>query len=124
MQTNPNPKFDSHLRQQYSQREAERAWSRPGIIISYDKTENTATVLLTGPSSDQNGDVYKDVPCPVYPGIQMAAPEPGRPCWIDFRGRDETRPIVVNYFNHNFNRFDYTRMSRAETGVPQYKLHM
>lgn len=124
MQTNPNPKFDNYIRSQNAQFDAERSRSRPGIITSFNRIDNTATVILTGPNSDQIGDTYRDVPCPVYPGIQMAAPEAGRPCWVDFRGKDESRPIIVSYFNHEFSRFDYSRLYAAETGVPQYKYHV
>lgn len=122
--TNPNPKFDRNMKERTLQHEAERSWSRPGVIISYDRRTNLATVLLTGPSSDQTGDMVRDVPCPVYMGFQLAAPEPGRPCWVDFRGKEDSGPVITHYFNHNYSKYDMDRSSRADTGVPQFMLHM
>ena len=117
----PNPKFEKHIKGRVDQYKAEESRSRYGIVMSYDDVENTATVMLSAPDSDGTGDIIRGVLCPVYPGIQMAAPEPGRPCWVVFKDRTgEKFPIISHYFNHNYRKFDYQKQSKHFTGFPRF----
>lgn len=117
----PNPKFDKHIKEKISQARAEESANRYGIVMSYDRMSNTATVLLSAPESDGTGDLVRGVLCPVYPGIQMAAPEPGRPCWVVFKDRKgEKFPMISHYFNHNYQKFDYAKQNRHFIGLPRF----
>lgn len=119
----PNPNFDQYLRDAMSQMEHETNTPRPGIIQSYNPVSNTATVLLVGVDSDVPHQVLTDVICPVYMGIQMAAPDSGRPCWVAFKGGvNDNKAIIVSYFNHNYQRYDYAKQTIADSGVPGYML--
>lgn len=115
-----NPKFEKHIDQKISQRDSEKSRSRYGVITSYDKTTNTATVLLTATDSDMPADVLKNVMCPVIMGVQAVAPEPGRPCWIAFKTDSEQFPVITHYFNHSYEKFDYKKQTNATTGMPSF----
>lgn len=52
-----------------------------GIVLHYDSTENVATIVLSRPGSDEPGEIFSNVPCPVTNGIQTVAPEIGRACF-------------------------------------------
>lgn len=93
---------------------------RIGIIQSYDPRTNTATVMLTAPDSDTPGDIITNVMCPVLMGLQLASPEPGRPCWVVFRGSNDKAAVIVNYFNHMFSHYDYNRLYDARSAIPKY----
>lgn len=120
------PKFDNHIDERVRQRENTLPGpGRWGIISSYDQYTNTATVILASPDSDGVGDIVPNVQCPVYMGIQLAAPEPGRPCWVVFVGsKNDSRPIITNYFNFDYAKRDFYRHSDARHGVSQYMLSM
>lgn len=119
------PKFDKHIEDKAAQRAQQQPIGRYGIISSYNPTNNTATVILSAPDSDSIQQILNQVPCPVYPGLQMAAPEPGRPCYVVFlSARNESRPIISHYFNHEYQKRDYYRHTDARSGVSQFYLNM
>lgn len=115
-----NPKFENHIKSRISQADSERVKSRYGIVTGYDRTSNTATVLMTASDSDLPSEVLKNVPCPVLLGVQTVAPEPGRPCWVVFKGNSETFPVISHFFNHSYEKFDYKRQNNASTGIPSF----
>lgn len=117
----PNPKFDQHIKSKIAQERAEESSGRYGVIMSYDKNENTATVLLSAKDSDGVGDLITGVLCPVYPGIQMVAPDAGRPCWVVFKDRKGDKfPMVSHYFNHNYRKYDYKKQTEHFIGLPRF----
>lgn len=119
------PKFDKYVSEKAAQRQMEMPIGRYGIVSSYDPTNNTATVILSAPDSDGIQQILSQVPCPVYPGIQTAAPEPGRPCYVEFlSARNESRPVITHYFNHEYQKRDYYRHTDARNGVSQFYLNM
>lgn len=119
----PNPRFDQYIKTQLNNRARATNTPRHGIIQTYDHTSNTATVLLSSPHSDTIGNILKNVPCPVFMGVQGVAPEPGRPCWVVFEGdQDEHNAVITHYFNHNFRGFDYGRQYNAKSAVPMFML--
>lgn len=94
-----------------------------GIIQSYNSQTNTATVLIASPDSDIPNDIMTDVMCPVQIGIQTVAPEPGRPCWIVYKGGvNDRKAMISHYFNHNYTSYDYTKQSVSRSAVPRYML--
>jgi hypothetical protein len=115
-----NEKFESHLRERIAQSSGVKVNDRHGLILSYNATKNTATVALTGQDSDFITDLLKEVPCPTYMGLQVAAPEPGRGCWVAFKGGHESQPMITHFYNHDYEKFDYRKMSSAKNDIPRY----
>jgi hypothetical protein len=116
-------KFDNHIQDKIQGYADTHPTGRYGVISSYDPLTNTATVLLTAPDSDLVQQIIPKVPCPVYHGIQNAGPQPGTLCWVSFlSAKNESRPIITHFFNHNYEGKDYYRHTDARTGVPQYML--
>lgn len=119
------PKFDQYMKDHAHQMKMESPIPRYGLISSFDPTTNTATVILSAPDSDGIQQILRSVPCPVYPGLQTAAPGPGQPCFVVFlSSRNESRPLVISYFNHEFNKREYRRHYDARDGVSQFYLNM
>jgi hypothetical protein len=119
------PKFDKYIDDKAAQRHMGSPVPRYGIISSYDPNNNTATVILSAPDSDGIQQILDKVPCPTYMGLQMAAPEPGRPCFVTFlSSRNESRPVITHFFNHLYQKRDYYRHTDARSGVSQFYLNM
>src|SRR5687768_10273233 len=89
-----------------------------GVIISYDRNNNTATVAITQSDSDEIREILNNVPCPVVMGVQTVAPEPGRLCWLNFKNGNITSPMVIHYYNHRYQQFDYERQYRTGFDLP------
>lgn len=101
--------------------ESQPGW---GFVASYDETKNTADVLMSRPGSDQPGEMYYHVPCPVQIGIQGVAPEVGRACWVVFKGGNFQSPIITHFFNYNYGQRDYGRSTNASQVSPGFMLEM
>jgi len=119
-----NPKFTEHIRKLIDQRELEKPRGRQGVIIDYNIEANTATVLLAASDSDLPTDIIKHVPCPTMLGVQPVAPEPGRLCWVAFRGASEANPVITHFYNHSYAKYDLDRQTNADTGVPRFLFRM
>lgn len=115
------PKFEQAIQDRVVNSALEQT-SRPGygIILSYDKITNTASVLLSVPGSGNPGEQFNDVPCPTTLGLQMQAPYPGRPCWVTFKDGNQAFPVVSHFFNHVFDQTDYLRQYNATNNIPRY----
>lgn len=119
------PKFDKYIKDQAAQSNMETPTPRYGIISSYNTNNNTATVILSAPDSDGIQQILDRVPCPITPGVQMAAPGPGTPCFVVFlSSRNESRPIISHFFNHEYQKRDYYRHTDARNGISQFYLNM
>lgn len=125
-QNSQNPKFYNNIKDVINHEKNVQTRDTLGIISSYNRATNTATVLALDPASDTIAGIYEKVPCPVFPGIQMSAPRPGRACWLNFRGSGTTdsRPFIVAYYSHDFVRKDYNNAYQSRTGILQYNLTM
>lgn len=120
MKTN-SPKYDEHLKNVMHEDRLSRNISRPGIIQAYDPKSHTATVLMSAPDSDARGNILTNVLCPVFPGIQNVAPDLGRPCFVVFRnGQNDKKAMISHYFNHNYNKYEYTKHNFARSAIPTY----
>lgn len=93
---------------------------RNGVIISYDAMTNTATVLISKAESDEIDEVLPNVLCPVKLGLQSIHPEPGQQCWVAFKGGSLQSPLIVSYFNVNYEHFNYQKQNRIASGIPNY----
>lgn len=120
----PNPKYKQHLQQTIQQASAELAKPRHGIIVGYDYLNNTASVMLSSPDSETPGDIIKNVICPSTRGIQAVAPSPGYPCWVAFKGDREKFPVILSFFNHNYEHFDYKRQYDSVNYTPKFMLSL
>ena len=95
-----------------------------GMVVNYNRVKNTATVLLAEQDSDRPDDVLNNVPCPSLVGIQTCAPEPGRMCWVVFRGHSRDHPVIVSFFNPYFEAVDHPRHNGANFHTPRYIMEL
>lgn len=102
----------------------QRAEPGYGIVLSYNMQDNTAMVLAARPNSDQTGDTYNNVPCPYLPGVQMVAPEHGTMCWLAFKDGNQSLPMIVTFFKHDYRDSAYSRQTIAANDLPQFMLEM
>lgn len=117
-----HPKFDSYVDRKILSNEQTASRARSGVVMSYDKFTNTATVQLSAPDSDQLGDIITNVMCPSFPGVQMVSPEPGWMCWVAFMSiNDDHNPIITHFFNHRYAKYQYPRQSNARNGITTYR---
>lgn len=93
---------------------------RSGVILNYYPIDNTADILLSNTLSDQPQDVLSRVPCPTSIGIQQAAPEPGRGCWVVFDGIGQNKPYVISIHNPHYTFYDYERQTHAYNSIPNF----
>lgn len=114
------PKFDKKIQDQLATNEMQRARTRPGVIMSYNKTTNTATVVLEDQYSDNIGNIIKNVVCPNINGVQMVAPSAGSRCLVGFRDSNEAKPYVINYYNDTFNSVNYRYNNSVNTGIANF----
>lgn len=122
VQVEVNPKLDKYIADAIYRHESTKPRNRMGIIADYDKTNNTATVIMSDQYSDKVGDIIKNVTCPTNIGIQMAAPEPGRACWVVFDGASQQNPYILSYANFNYNKYDFYNQNKAKHSIPTYLL--
>lgn len=119
------PKFEQKIYERVVQPQLEQG-AQPGygIVMDYNAQENTATVLMSSRGSEDVDQLYTKVPCPVYMGVQSAAPEKGRHCWVSFKDNSTNYPVVTHYFNHFYSNIDYDRHNLAVNVTPRYMLNM
>lgn len=117
-------KFEQAITSKIQSQQYQQAQGTYGVLLDYDTTRNTATILLSNYGSDEMGEVIRDVPCPTTIGVQTVAPENGRPCWVTYKGRDTSFPVVTHFFNPFFIENDYARQTTASNTIPRYMLAM
>lgn len=119
------PKFEQRIKDSITTPASMQAsTSGYGIIMDYNSAINTATVMMAAKDSDNLGDTFRDVPCPVLMGVNLTAPEVGRPCWVDFKDNNTNRPFITHYFNFNYDTVDYPANSIAINNTPRYLYQM
>lgn len=94
-----------------------------GVVTAYNRYDNTATVIISRPDTDEIDEVINKVPCPVLLGIQSVAPSPGRPCYVIFKGGNKTQPLISHFYNHRFGQYDYNLQSKSHVALPSYLLN-
>lgn len=121
-----NPKFENKIKQNIiNPNNNQSSRSGYGIVIAYNSASNTASIQMGKPHGPGMGQVYKDVPCPTTIGVQAVAPEMGRPCFVDFKGGGNSSdyyPVITTFFNHVYNKIDYTKQTQAINNTPRYIL--
>lgn len=115
------PKFESKLQDKIAQPGIDQmAHDGYGIVLGFDSNNNTATVLMSNKGSDAPGQTYTNVPCPTSIGVQMVAPDRGRPCWIAFKDSSYQYPIITAFFNPIYSQIDYTKQTQSITTTPRF----
>jgi len=95
-----------------------------GVVASYDRYTNTATVMVSAADSDVVEEIMHKVPCPVLLGVQSVAPEPGRPCYVAFKGGNRNQALITHFYNHMYDEIDYSRQNKADVSLPSYLLNI
>lgn len=119
------PKFEQRIKEQIVHPARSQTTSNNyGIVMDYDPMQNTCTLLMSRPGSDQRGEFVHDVPCITQMGIQTVAPEPGRGAWVSYKDGVDSNPLIVGFFNYSYTEFDYTRQTVAENDTPRFMMEM
>ena len=114
------PKFDQKINDQVSLNKFQDSKPRPGTIMSFDRTNNTAVVVLDEKYSNTVGNMFARVPCPFSYGVQTVAPTPGTRCYVIFRDNSEKEPYIVNYFIDENSLHKNTVNNVVDTGIPKF----
>jgi hypothetical protein len=114
------PKFDQKINDQITAKKFEQTRTRPGVVISYDKSTNTATVLLDEKYAGTVGDIVNNVPCPFNYGIQTVAPHGGLRCLVGFRSDSERDPYILTFFMDPYDTAKNMNNSVSDTGIPKF----
>lgn len=93
-----------------------------GVVTSYSRYTNTATVVVTKADTDEIDEVLNNVPCPVLLGIQSVAPTPGMPCYILYKGGNSSQAVISHFYNHRYNDYNYGPQNETPTAIPTYLL--
>lgn len=117
------PKFDKKIQTQIDNSAMQKSRTRPGVITSYDRINNTATIVLDEQYSNSMGSVVRNVPCPLVKGVQSVSPVAGTRCLVGFRDSNEANPYVINYFDDVSSNKSYLRTFIVNTGIPRFMVH-
>jgi hypothetical protein len=114
------PKFDDKIKSFIDDNKFQSSKNRPGVIMSYDRSNNTATVIVDERFSSAVGDIMIKVPCPFTYGIQSVAPSPGTRCLVGFRNDSERDPYIINYYSDPYETPKTILNTKADTGIPKF----
>lgn len=114
------PKFDKKIQEQINLTNIQQPRTRPGVIMSFNKSNNTAKILIENQNSSLVRSVINNVPCPVIKGIQGVSPVVGTRCLIGFRDSNEASPYVLNFFEDSKVNSNYFVNYIVRTGVPKF----
>jgi hypothetical protein len=114
------PKFDNKIQNQIDASKMRQSKMRPGLIMQFDKKNNSATIILDDAFSGEIGNIVNNVPCPSSMGIQNVAPAPGTRCLVGFRDDNENNAYVVSYFEENNVGSNFLHNYVANTGIPKF----
>lgn len=114
------PKFDKKISDAITTHDMQKAKTRPGVIMSYDKMTNTAVVVLEDQLSNSAGNIIKNVACPYTRGVQTVAPTAGARCLVGFRDVNEAQPYIINYYEDVNIMRNYSYNYTVNTGIPKF----
>ena len=119
---NNYPKFDSKIQSQIDASRMRQSKNRPGVVMQFNKRNNTAVIVLDDPLSGQIGNISGDVPCPSIMGVQMISPEAGTRCLVGFRDDNENHPYIITYFDDQSKNSGRLNNYVVNTGLPKYMM--
>jgi hypothetical protein len=114
------PKFDQKINDQITSNRLQQTRNRPATIASYDRSSNSATVIMDERHSGTVGDIVTKVPCPFTYGIQTVAPHVGQRCLVAFRNDSERDPYIVSFFNEEYDTIKTIKNHKVDTGIPKF----
>lgn len=114
------PKFDEKINEFISNNRFQSSKPRYGTIMSFNKMNNTAVVVLDERMTNQIGDILKNVPCPSIQGIQTVAPIAGSRCVVGFTDANERFPYIISYVDETNSIGKYMPSYSVNTGVPKF----
>lgn len=114
------PKFDQKINDQIANIKFQETKTRPGIVMSYDKFTNSATILLEERNSGTIGDIINNVPCPFNYGVQSVSPHSGLRCIVGFRNSVEKDPYIVTFYTDPYDTTKSIINTSVDTGVPKF----
>lgn len=117
------PKFDKKIQEQIDLTSIKSSKSRPGMIASYDKINNTAVVIMEEQVSEAMGNIIRNVACPVIRGVQSVSPVTGTRCLVAFRDNNEANPYIIGYFEDTNINKSYVSNYIVNTGIPRFMVH-
>lgn len=94
-----------------------------GIVIDYDSVSNTCIIISASPGSDLMGESFRDVPCPMQPGVQGVAPKQGIMCGLSFTDGTST-PQITHFYNLRYEEYTNRKQNYATTKIPSYMMDM
>ncbi len=116
------PKFDEKLKSHISNNQLQQSKTRSGTIMSYNKMNNTAVIILDDRMTNQIGDIIRNVPCPATLGVQSVAPTAGTRCIVGFADTNERFPHIVSYIDDTNSVGRYMPNYSVNTGVPKFMI--
>jgi hypothetical protein len=117
-----NRQIQQHVQSAITEKRYQAVTGRLGVVISYDKYDNTATVAVTSEHTDEIDDILTKVMCPVVLGVQTVAPSPGLQCWVVFKDNNISQPLISHFYNHRYSQYDYPKQTPATNNIPSYLL--
>lgn len=121
-----HPKFEQRIKDNIVDKELNnRLTTTYGMVSRVDVVNNTVDLWISGQgNSDLLSEMLFNVPYPVTPGIQGAAPQVGLLAWVDFKGNDYSTPVVTHFYNPNFRDTQERRQNRAVNDIPRFMFNM
>mgnify|MGYP001566734187 CR=1 FL=1 len=117
-----NKEIQQHVQDAIAEKRNQAVTGRLGVVMSYDKYDNTATVVITREQTDEIDDILRKVMCPVVLGVQTVAPSPGLQCWVVFKDNNISQPLISHFYNHRYSQYDYPKQTPATNTIPSYLL--
>lgn len=114
------PKFDKKIQEQINSTTIQQPRTRPGVIMSFNKMNNTAKIIIEDQNSELSRSILSDVPCPVSKGVQSVSPVVGTRCLVAFRDANEASPYILNYFEDTKLNTSYYINYVVQTGIPKF----
>lgn len=115
------PKFEDKLKDRVLTPEGlKQRQPAMGVVVGYDEKTHTATVMASRPDSDQVGQIFQGVPCPIVPGVQQTAPAPGSLCWLLWRTPTTPAPMISHFFNNDFYDAEHQSQYSVKNDIPRF----
>jgi len=121
---NKTPKEKRQYEEHLDRRSRGHTPNATAMVINYDRMNNTATLIMSSNKTNHPGELLKNVPCPMQPGLQSVAPEVGRLCSVAFKGDTKTNPVITHFFSTDYNKIDRLRHTGSHIDTPRYMLGM
>lgn len=93
---------------------------RIGVISSYNKYRNVATVMIVKDETDEIDEVLPNVPCPTLLGIQTVNPEPGMLCYVLFKSNNVQNAVITEFYSMKYESRYHFKQTYSPNMIPNY----